>query len=168
MVTKNSDELIKEYDVGKRLEMEKYILVVFFLIQQRWSYTINKEFQKYQITTKQWLMLIVIGTAFKHDPSMQDVAEAMSTTHQNVKQLATRLESTGFIKIETDPKNKRILRIKTTEKTNNYWKANAEEHAKSIASYFKNLDDDEISSLFQIIGKLEKLSGTMYEEAKKV
>lgn len=166
MVIKDSDELINEYDVGKRLEMEKYILIVLFLIQQRWSYTINKEFQKDQITTKQWLMLIIIGTAFKHDPSMQEVADAMSTTHQNVKQLATRLETTGYIKIETDKKNKRILRLKATAKTDEYWKANAAEHAKSIASYFKNLEDSEIISLFRIIGKLEKLSGTMYEEAK--
>ena len=164
---KNSEEIIAELDVEKRLDMEKYVLVILFLIQQRWSYTINKEFQKDHITTKQWLMLIVISSAFDHNPSMQEVADAMSITHQNVKQLATRLETTGFIKIERDPKNKRILRLKVTEKSNEYWESRAEEHAKSIATYFKDLDDQEITSLFQIMGKLEKISGNLYEEAKK-
>jgi DNA-binding MarR family transcriptional regulator len=162
-------EIIKaEHDVGKRLEMEKYILVVLFLIQQRWSYTINKEFQKDQITTKQWLMLIVIGNAFNHNPSMQEVADAMSTTHQNVKQLATRLETTGFLKIERDTKNKRILRLKVTEKSEEYWKTRETEHAKSIAEYFKELEDSEVISLFKIMGKLEKISGNLYQEAKKI
>ena len=165
---KDSDEIRSEFDVGKRLDMEKYILVVLFLIQQRWSYTINKEFQKDHITTKQWLMLIVIGNAFKHDPSMQEVADAMSTTHQNVKQLATRLETTGFLKIERDPNNKRILRLKTTQKSKEYWESKAQEHAESIGSYFKDLEDSEVASLFQIMGKLERISGTLYNEAKNI
>ena len=165
---KNSDEIIAEMNIEERLDMEKYILVILFLIQQRWSYTINKDFQKDNITTKQWLMLIVIGTAFNHDPSMQEVADALSTTHQNVKQLATRLETTGFLKIERDPKNKRILRLKVTEKSAEYWQTRASEHAKSIAEYFKTLEDSEVASLFKIMNKLEKLSLTMYEDAKNV
>ena len=165
---KDSDEIRAEYAVGKRLDMEKYILVVLFLIQQRWSYTINKEFQKDQITIKQWLMLIVIGNAFKNDPSMQEVADAMSTTHQNVKQLATRLETTGFLKIERDPNNKRILRLKTTKKSEEYWESKAQEHSESIGSYFKDLEDSEVACLFQIMGKLERSSGKLYNKAKNI
>ena len=163
---KDSDEIRAEYAVGKRLGMEKYILVVLFLIQQRWSYTINKEFQKDQITIKQWLMLIVIGNAFKNDPSMQEVADAMSITHQNVKQLAIRLETTGFLKIERDPNNKRILRLKTTQKAEEYWESKAQEHSESIGSYFKDLEDSEVACLFQIMSKLERSSGKLYNEAK--
>jgi len=165
---KNPDELKNEYDNGQRLDMEKYILVILFLIEQRWTYTINKEFQKDNITTKQWLMLIVLGNAFEHAPSMQEVADAMSITHQNVKQLAVRLEAEGFIKIERDEKNKRILRLKVTEKSEEYWNEKAKDHTKSIKSYFKDLDDNEIVSLFHIMGKLEKLSGEMYQETKKI
>lgn len=164
---KTSEEIQKAHDVGERLEMEKYILVILFLIQQRWSYTISKEFQKDQITTKQWLMLIVVASAFNHDPSMKEVADAMSITHQNVKQLATRLEKAGFLKIERDPKNKRILRLKSTEKSFQYWQSREEEHAKSIATYFNGLDDVEVESLFKIMGKLEIISGKLYNEAKK-
>lgn len=164
---KSSEEIQNAHDTGKRLEMEKYILVILFLIQQRWSYTINKEFQEDNITTKQWLMLIVVGNAFNHDPSMQEVADAMSITHQNVKQLATRLEKAGFLKIERDLKNKRILRLKSTEKSFEYWKSKEEEHAKSIATYFNGLDDEEVSYLFKILGKLEKISEKLYKEAKK-
>lgn len=163
---KNSDELITEHADGQRLDMEKYILVVLFLIQQRWTYSITHEFKEDNITTKQWLMLIVLSTAFETPPSMQEVADAMSITHQNVKQLAVRLESQGFIKIERDKNNRRILRLMPTEKANAYWTAKEEDHARSIKGYFKDLNDEEVVSLFQIMGKLEKLSGKMYLETK--
>ncbi|HII83756.1 MAG TPA: MarR family transcriptional regulator, partial [Methanobacterium subterraneum] len=92
---KDSNEIKEEYR-SERLEMEKYILIVLFLIQQRWGYIIGKDLADDQITTKQWLMMIVMANAFRNPPSMQEVADALSTTHQNVKQLATRLEARGF------------------------------------------------------------------------
>ncbi len=150
----------------ERLDMEKYILVFIFLIQQRWGYIINKTLEEDKITTKQWLMMIIIENAFNHDPSMQEVADALSTSHQNVKQLAVRLEARGFMKIERDPDNRRILRLRTTEECRNYWENRAPEDIKSIIALFEGLDDNEIGSLFEIIMKLEKISEKLYLEAK--
>ncbi len=163
---KDSDTLKAEFD-AERLDMEKYILVVFFLVQQRWSYVIGKELSSDQITTKQWLMMIVMVNAFQSPPSMQDVATAMSTTHQNVKQLATRLEARGFLKIERDPENRRILRLKVTEECLHYWEKRAPKDIKTINTHFEGLEDEEIKSLFEIMAKLEKLSLNLYEKSKK-
>ncbi len=151
----------------ERLDMERYILVFIFLIQQRWGYIINKKLEKDKITTKQWLMMIIIENAFDHDPSMQEVADALSTTHQNVKQLAIRLEARGFMKIERDPDNRRILRLRTTEECHSYWEKRAPEDIKSIITLFEGLEDNEIKFLFEIIMKLEKISENLYLEAKK-
>ncbi len=149
-----------------RQEMEQYTMVFLFIIQQRWNYYIGKKLANDKITTKQWLMMIIIENAFNHDPSMQEVADAMSTTHQNVKQLAVRLETRGFIKIERDPENKRILRLKTTDESLKYWEERSPEDLKSIAAIFYGLNDDEMRSLFQVMIKLEYLSGNLYEKAK--
>ncbi|MGB9937313.1 MAG: MarR family winged helix-turn-helix transcriptional regulator [Methanobacterium sp.] len=163
---KDSNEIREEYS-SERLDMEKYILVVLFLIQQRWSYVISKDLSDDRITTKQWLMMIVIANAFNHAPSMQEVADAMSITHQNVKQLAVRLEGRGFLKIERDQNNRRILRLKVTEECHNFWEKRSPEDIKSINSLFSGLDDIEMKKFFDIIGKLEKISANLYEEAKK-
>lgn len=160
------DESMPNQPFSERLEMEKYMLVILFLIQQRWTYIINKEFAKDNITTKQWLLLVILGNVFDHDPSMQEMAEAMSTTHQNVKQLATRLQDSGFLKIERDPNNKRILRLKFTEQCYKYWEKRDEPDIESITNLFKVLDDEEIKSLFSIMNKLEKLSQVQYNESK--
>ncbi|HML04516.1 MAG TPA: MarR family transcriptional regulator [Methanobacterium sp.] len=164
---KDSDELKAEFN-AERLEMEKYILAVFFLIQQRWGYVINKNLAKDNITTKQWLMLIVIANAFDHAPSMQEVADALSITHQNVKQLAVRLEDRGFLKIERDQNNRRILRLKVTEECHQYWEKRTPEDIKSINALFEGINDIEIKNLFEIMSKLEKISGNLYGEAKNL
>lgn len=159
-----ADPILKENP--NRFEMEQYILVLIFLVQQRWSYYISKKLADDNITTKQWLMMIVIENAFAHDPSMQEVADAMSTTHQNVKQLATRLEARGFMKIERDPDNRRILRLKTTDESHDFWEKREPEDIKSIISLFEGLDDSEVKSLFEITLKLEKISENLYNVAK--
>ncbi|AIS32821.1 MarR family winged helix-turn-helix transcriptional regulator [Methanobacterium formicicum] len=159
-------EIIKAEYNAERLEMEKYILVVLFLVQQRWSYVIGRLLAPDQITTKQWLMMIIMVTAFESPPSMQEVANALSTTHQNVKQLATRLESRGFLKIERDPNNRRILRLKVTEECHDFWEKRGPQDVKDITSLFAGLDDNEIKDLFEIMSKLEKISANLYENTK--
>ena len=163
---KDPEKIKEEHGIGERLDMEKYILVVLFLVQQRWGYIINKEFMEDKITTKQWLMLVVLGNAFKNPPSMYEMAEAMSTTHQNVKQLAIRLEDRGLLKIERDPNNRRILRLKVTEKFHKFWKKRTKNDLKTIKALYNGLTDEEIKRLFEIMYKLEKLSKNLYKDYK--
>jgi DNA-binding MarR family transcriptional regulator len=152
---------------NERIEMEKYILVILFLIQQRWGYIINKELAEDEITTKQWLLMIVLANAFENPPSMQKVADAMSTTHQNVKQLATRLEDRGFLKINRDPNNRRALRLNVTKDCMAYWEKRSPEDMQSIKSFFSSLKDQEVNKLFKIMSKLEKMSEKLYLESKQ-
>jgi len=163
---KDSDLVKTERAAKDRTELEKYIMVVLFLMQQRWGYVIDKELAEGRLTNKQWLMIVIIEKAFEHDPSMREVADALSTTHQNVKQLATRLESRGFLKIEQDKNNRRILRLKITDACRKYWESRITEDIRAISSLFKALEDNEVKSLFEIMNKLEKTSEDLYHEAK--
>jgi DNA-binding MarR family transcriptional regulator len=162
----NNSEMDKDGDFEDLLEMKGYIIVFLFLIQQRWGYIINKKFQKDHITTKQWLMLIILGSAFPSPPSMQEMAEAMSTTHQNVKQLAIRLENRGLLKIERDTQNKRILRLKITEECQMFWQNRKNDDIKSINDLFTGLKADEVKMMFEIMIKLEYLSENLYKQYK--
>ena len=166
MIMKDSDLVKTERAAKDRTELEKYIMVVLFLIQQRWGYVIDKELAEGRLTNKQWLMIVIIEKAFEHDPSMREVADALSTTHQNVKQLATRLESRGFLKIEQDKNNRRILRLKITDACRKYWESRVTEDIRAVSSLFKDLEDSEMKSLFEIMNKLEKTSEDLYQGAK--
>jgi len=150
-----------------RESMERYILVALFLIEQRWSYIVSREFLKDDITAKQWLFLVILGNLFERPPSMQEMADAMSTTHQNVKQLAVRLEDKGLIKIKQDPENRRIMRLEPTERFHEFWAGRDEMDALTVKSLFDSLDDEEVKSLFNIFSKLEEASKQRYMEYRK-
>jgi DNA-binding MarR family transcriptional regulator len=150
-----------------RLDMARFILVMVFIIEQRWSYIIEKEMEPDGITAKQWLMLVIIGAGFKTPPSIQQVADAMSTTHQNVKQVAAGLERRGFMTLERDEMNKRIIRLKVTSKCHELFKKREENDIRAIYSLFENLGDEEMKSLFNIMAKMDHRAQTLYEDAKK-
>jgi DNA-binding MarR family transcriptional regulator len=157
---------VKASFASSRLDMARFTLIMYFLVEQRWRYFIDKSMEPDGLTTKQWLTLIVVATGFKAPPSIQDVAEAMSTTHQNVKQIASGLERGGFMTLGRDPANKRIIRLKVTEKCFAMFKKREEEDVKTILRMFENLTDGEVKALFNILAKMEGQADQLYKEAK--
>jgi DNA-binding MarR family transcriptional regulator len=151
---------------SSRIDMARFILVMVFMIEQRWRYFIDKEMEPDNITMKQWLMLIVIGNAFRTPPSIQEAADVMSTTHQNVKQIAAGLERRGFMTLERDPDNKRIIRLKVTDRCRALFQKREENDKKTIYSMFENLTDEEMKALFNIMAKMESRADQLYQEAK--
>ncbi|MFQ8599540.1 MAG: MarR family winged helix-turn-helix transcriptional regulator [Oscillospiraceae bacterium] len=73
-----------------------------------------------ELTTKQWFLLAVLSTFFEQPPTLGELAAQMGSSHQNVKQLALRLQQKGFVSIEKDGKDARALRVKATEKLQEY------------------------------------------------
>jgi hypothetical protein len=90
----------------------------------------------------------------------------MSTTHQNVKQIASGLERRGFMTLERDPDNRRIIRLKVTEKCLALFDSRAEGDTKTILRMFESLTDAEMKALFHIIAKMESRADELYREAR--
>jgi DNA-binding MarR family transcriptional regulator len=111
-------------------------------------------------------MLIIIGAGFKAPPSIREVADAMSTTHQNVKQIAASMERRGFMVLERDTENKRIIRLKVTDKCHALFKKREENDVKAVLGLFENLSDDEVKALFNIIAKMEHRADRLYNDAR--
>jgi len=76
---------------------------------------LDRAFAPYGITVKQWLLLITITSLFAEPPTVKQVAGAMGTSHQNVKQVALNLEKRGFLHLVKDTKDARVTRLVTTE-----------------------------------------------------
>jgi DNA-binding MarR family transcriptional regulator len=151
---------------SSRVDMAKFILIMVFLLEQRWRYIIEKELEPDGITTKQWLMAIVISSGFKYSPSIREVSDVLSTTHQNVKQIAAGMERRGFMTMERDPGNKRIIRLTVTEKCHALFKKREGHDVRSVLSLFEGLTDDEVKALFSIIAKMEHRADELYERAR--
>jgi len=139
-----------------------------FFLSNRLEYLGDNELRKDGLTTKQWQLIAVTGKYFTYPPSISEVAEVLSTTHQNIKQIALKLQEKGFILIEKDEKDRRVLRLRLTEKNRRYWESNSDEDAVFISSLFEGLTDKEVQELYRIINKLEKNIGLKYIESKKL
>lgn len=76
---------------------------------------LDRAFAPHGVTVKQWLLLITITSLFREPPSVKQAAEAMGTSHQNVKQVALNLQKSGFLRLEKDAHDARVTRLVTTD-----------------------------------------------------
>ncbi len=137
-----------------------------FFMSNRLEYLGDNELRKDDLTTKQWQLIAVTGKYFTYPPSVSEVAEVLSTTHQNVKQIALKLQEKGLISIEKDEKDKRVLRLRITEKNRRYWESKASEDVVFISSLFYEMTDKEIQDLFFLLNKVQKNIDSKYNEIK--
>ena len=138
-----------------------------FFLSNRLEYLGDNDLRKDGLTTKQWQLIAVTGKYFAYHPSVSEVAEVLSTTHQNIKQIALKLQEKGLISIEKDEKDRRVLRLRLTEKNRKYCESKSNQDIEFINSLFSALTEKEIQELYALLNKLEKSIDTKYNETKK-
>ena len=148
--------------IQRNMDLFAYI----FLLSQRLQYISDKILERDSITTKQFLMMAVIEKAFDHQPGLKEVAEALGTTHQNVKQMAKQLEKKGFIEMFKDPEDRRVTRLRTTDYSKEFWNSRAERHTRDVLKMFKDFTDEEIDAMHDQVINLFNSLEPMYRELR--
>jgi DNA-binding MarR family transcriptional regulator len=73
--------------------------------------------EQFGLTTRQWLLLAVLDKQFPGSaPSISEATAVFGTSRQNVKQVALQLERRGWLRVEPDPADRRMLRLVLTDK----------------------------------------------------
>lgn len=150
-------------------EINQKVFDVFgsiFLLSQKLQYITDYELGKNDLTTKQFLVLAAVDTAFDDPPTLNEVAMALSTSHQNVKQLANQLRKKGFMEYMKDPSDRRKLLLKTTEKNRVFWDNHAKENMDFFKKLFGELSRDEIDQLYILLSKLMASFDRFYYEIR--
>ena len=136
----------------------------FFFIAQKWQLLSDRELNKIAgITTKQWMLLVVLETIFRnHLPTISEAAMAFGTSRQNLKRIASDLQKNGFLIIAKDPVDSRILRLALTGKHRPYFQdeENIKWQERFISELFNGLNEEDINSL-------EKATGILYNNIKE-
>jgi len=138
-----------------------------FFLSNRLEYIGDKYLREDGLTTKQWQLIAVTEKYFTYPPSVTEVADALSTTHQNIKQIALKLQEKGFISIDKDENDKRILRLKLTEKNRKYWESKSNEEIAFISPLFDGMTDEEIKDLYYLLNKMQNNIESKYIESKQ-
>jgi len=136
------------------MEKQKYIFGNIFLIANRLQVLGDKYLESDGMTTKQWLLTVMISQFHGKSPTLSEVAGLMGSSRQNVKQLALKLEEKGFLNIQKDKQDARALRLKLTEKSRTFWEERQNQDEEYLENLFKDFSSEEVDIIYKGFGKL--------------
>ncbi len=109
-----------------------------------------------EITCKQWFLLACMNLYSEEAPTANDLAETMGCSRQNVKEILNALVKKEILVLKQDENDKRKQRIYLTSKQKKLAKKYQNKEMDFLKLLYKDISDDEIKNVFQIISRMEK------------
>lgn len=117
------------------------------------------------MTTRQATLITIAKELGR--PSLTEVADVMSTSHQNVKQIALPLVRRGFLQLVADTNDGRVRRLVVTAKSDRFWATRDVDDFAAIGGWFAALTRQELTTVNALLGKLSASLGP-HETATEV
>lgn len=108
-----------------------------------------------EITSKQWFVLLMLKM-FDEYPTINELSEAMGSSHQNVKQLVLKLQAKGFIELYIDENDKRKTRVKNTIKYEEVFSKYREKEYEFMKSLFEGINQPALRTTVETLLQFEK------------
>ena len=129
----------------------------------------DREFKKINLTARQWLCIVAIerlrekapGDQNQASASLGKLADALSCSHQNAKQIVISLEKKGFVTMEKAANDKRTLQIRLTDYCREFWKEREATDSKLLTQLFAPLASTELSLFTQTLIALDAHTKTL-------
>lgn len=154
------------------MEDQKFVFGSIQIVANKKETLLERELKEFDITFKQWFLMVVIENTFDTPPTLKETAYAMGSSHQNVKQIALKLEQKGFIILEKDKKDFRVKRIRLTEKSYKFSEIIQAKAATFTSALFMGIDEDEMSKarvvLHRMMSNLAKMEQSEQEDLLNV
>ena len=136
------------------LKDQKFIFGSVQIVANKMNTLLERELKEYDITSKQWFLTVVIENSFEKPPTIKEAAKAMGSSHQNVKQVALKLEQKGLVRLEKDKKDARVTRIRLTEQSYKFSETLQSKAAIFTGNLFMGIDEDEMSKARTVLYKM--------------
>ena len=146
-------EVIKNEKVNfNGIEASYFLLGLLSAFENRFQAVADKTME--EISWKQFFAIICINLC-KEKPTINELAEIMGSSHQNVKQILLKLEKKGFVKIVTDEKDKRKQRIELTKYCIEFCEKNQETSSHIMKKMFTGIPEEQLQVTIQTIIQIE-------------
>jgi DNA-binding MarR family transcriptional regulator len=143
------DEVVKSDKVDFSEIPSDYFLIGLLSAFENRFQTIADNTMK-EISWKQFFAIICISFC-KEAPTINELAEILGSSHQNVKQILLKLEKKGFIKFEEDQLDKRKQRIILTKTCVQFCQNNNETGAQIMQKMFQGIPEKDIKTTIKTI-----------------
>lgn len=137
-----------KYDVMKD---QKFVFGSILIVSNLMDTILERELKEYGITAKQWFLTVVMENSFDQPPTIKEVAKAMGTSHQNVKQLALKLAAKGLLILEKDARDARVTRLSLTDQSYVFSQTIQAKAARFTKGLFAGIGDDDMSGARKVL-----------------
>lgn len=104
------------------------------------------------LTTQQAALLTYAGGA-EPPPTQGELARFLGTSHQNVRQLLDVLVRKGLVRVEVDPVDRRVRRVRCTEAVPALFADREEGDHAAVRAWLGALTDAEVEVAATLLGK---------------
>jgi DNA-binding MarR family transcriptional regulator len=132
----------------------QFIFGALLVVANKMDTLLERTLIKHNVTSKQWFLLLVLFNLFEKPPTIKEVAKEMGSSHQNVKQVALKLEEKGMLKLEKDKKDLRVTRLILTEKSYEFWKEIENDGKKFMDAFYNGIEKAEFQNTRLFISAL--------------
>ena len=117
---------------------------------------LQDDLEKLDLTLPQFYVLATIGYA--GGLPFGEIGEKMMVTVSNLTGIVDRLEEKGLVARERDAHDRRVIRVRLTEKGSKLYKNTIPLFEKSISQFFSPLDKSQQKELSSLLRKLIRVS----------
>ena len=121
-------------------------------VGQRLRHFFDQRLRPEKLTTQQGFLLTLVRKLDR--PTLGEAAAAMSTSHQNAKQIAVALMRKGMLSIVPDERDARVRRLVATRATRTGWTHRNEEDFAALGAIFAVLSAKEQATLIALLGRV--------------
>ncbi|MDD6037738.1 MAG: MarR family transcriptional regulator [bacterium] len=108
-----------------------------------------------EITWKQFFAIVCINLC-EESPTLNELADIMGSSHQNVKQILLKLSKKGFVQIVPDEKDRRKQRVIVTDKCRAFCNDSDEKSHQLINQIFRDIPEEELAITIKTISQMER------------
>lgn len=150
-----ADEILQNReDMLANMDRRRALFGLFFAFGNKLQATGDSFYE--EITCKQFFLLVCLGLFQDENPTLGQLAALMGSSHQNVKQLAGRLEKAGYVRFIPDGEDKRKTRVMPAPRIQEFAERYQKKEEVFLEGLFSGLEEQEIEETYQVLLHLEK------------
>lgn len=135
---------------------QQFIFGNLFVLANRVDTLLERALQKFNISSKQWFLSICVASLFDHDPSLKELAKESGSSHQNVKQVALKLQEKNLLELYKDPRDSRTTRVRLSDYSVEFWNMTNQDSSEFMNKLYKDITQEELDSVRHVFNKLSK------------
>jgi len=133
---------------------QKFVFGSILIVSNMMDTLLDRELKEYGLTAKQWFMTVVIENTFDSPPTIKEVARAMGSSHQNVKQVALKLQTKGLLTLEKDKNDARVTRLRLTDQSQAFSQSIQSKAARFTQSLFAGTKPEDMAKARAILSAM--------------